>query len=84
VHQRVANFFDHGFVQLGVFAVNDEGNVFAQVARHVVHHALEAAEGGANFDHAQLQGAVAHLFHQHGQFGGALLQIGHLGGGQSG
>jgi hypothetical protein len=32
----------------------------------VVHHALEAVEGGADLHHAQLQGAVADLLHQLG------------------
>ncbi len=70
VHQRVANFFDHGFVKLGFFTVNVQHDVFAEVARHIMHHALEAAEGSAYAHHAQLQRAVAHLFDQGGELGG--------------
>ena len=79
MHQRVANFLDHGFIQLGLFTFNHQCNVFAQLARNVVHHALKAVEGGANFDHAQLQSTVAHLFHQRGELGGTFFQLHHLG-----
>ena len=69
VRQRIGDLLDDRLVELGVLAVDDELDVLAELARHVVHDALEAAEGGADLHHAQLQRAVAHLLDQVGQRG---------------
>src|SRR3569623_941209 len=63
VHERIADLFDHGLVEFGFRAGNDELDVFADFLADVAHHALEAAERLADLHHAQLQGAVADFLH---------------------
>ena len=64
VHQWVADFFDQRFIQLGFAAANHQADFLAQLVADVAHHAVEAVEGFADLHHAQLQGAVADIFHQ--------------------
>ena len=64
MHQRVADFFDQRFVQLGFAATNHQANILAQLMADIAHHTVEAVEGFADLHHAQLQGAVADIFHQ--------------------
>ena len=54
----------HILVGLLETIVDRQADILAQFSRDIVHDALEAVEGRADLDHAQLQRAVAHLFHQ--------------------
>jgi len=74
VHERVADLLDHGLVELGVGAADDELDLLAELARDVAHHAREAVEDLADRRHAQAQRAVAHILDQTQQVGGDLVQ----------
>ena len=76
MHQRVADFFDQRFVQLGFAATNHQANILAQLMADVAHHTVEAVEGFADLHHAQLQGAVADVLHQPRQQRGGFHQLG--------
>jgi hypothetical protein len=55
VHQRIAQLFQHGLVELGVLAAQRQLDALAQMARQIVHQAREAVE-----DHAHRHAAQAH------------------------
>ena len=64
MQQRIADFFNYGLVEFGVFAVDFQRDILADFTRDIVHHALETVKGRADFYHPQLQRAVAHFLHQ--------------------
>jgi hypothetical protein len=61
VDQRVGQAFDHVLVGLGVFALDDQRNVLAQLLADVAHQAAEALEDGAHRQHAHLHDGVLHV-----------------------
>ena len=77
--QRVADFFDDGFVEFGIPAADDQIDVLAQFFADIAHHAGETVKGGADLHHAQGQRGIADFFNQPGQGGGGFDQVGHPG-----
>ena len=55
VDHGVADEFDHGLVEFGVFAVEDELRIFFQSVRDVANQAGEAAENHFDRDHASFE-----------------------------
>ncbi|EKE17871.1 MAG: hypothetical protein ACD_10C00233G0002 [uncultured bacterium] len=75
MHQRVANFFDHGLVKLSLGAGDDEIDFLADFLRNIAYNAVEAVEGFTDLDHAQLQCRVADVFNKARKDGGRLHQF---------
>ena len=76
VHQRIGQALHHGFVDLGVRPLNRQLYGFAQLPRHLTHHARETAEHLIHRHHAQGQRVVAYAFHQRVDDGHRLQQLG--------
>src|SRR5690606_2203305 len=64
VHQRIANSFHHGFIELGFGAADLQRNVLAELLADIAHHTLKPREGFANLHHAQRQRRIAHFLDQ--------------------
>ena len=57
MHQRVAEQFDDGFVDFGVFADEFEFDFFAELAADVVREPWKAAEDEADRQHTDVHDA---------------------------
>jgi hypothetical protein len=64
VDQRIVQTLDDGFIQLRVFTVGFKHDALAQFLGQVADKPLEAAEGGADGQHADAQGVVAQFVGQ--------------------
>ena len=59
VHQRIAEPFDDGLVQFGFGPFGNQLDLFAEFFGQIAHQAAEAAEGGADREHADPQHLIA-------------------------
>ena len=77
MHQRITDFFHHRFINLGITTGNFQLYVLTQFHTYIAHHTLEAAEGGTDRHHTQLQCTVTYFLDQTHHFTGRFEQ-GHI------
>ena len=75
VHQRIADLFDDRSVHLGVFAFDDELDLFALFGGDVAHDPRQPIENALHRQHARLHDLLLELIRDTSDMQGGLLQI---------
>ncbi len=61
MHQRIVQLVDHGFIELGVGALDGQLHVLLELDSQIVHQPAKTLEGGPERQHADAHGVLAQL-----------------------